>query len=137
MNPLLKRFNADRKAFERIKKRTESKVARWEYWEWPRWHWEPDSFLEMEPERARKGEAQFGYGRDKQSRVVVAYEFDLADSCKVRAMNFLRYSGDKIIGSHFIPEAIYSGNKVVGNDWAAGGVLVEVFDATLSGGHIV
>jgi hypothetical protein len=93
MNPLLQRLNADRKAFERIKKQLESKVVRWEYWEWPRWHWEPGSFLEMGPQRARKGKAQFGYGRDKHDRVVVAHEFDVADPCKVTAMNFLCKGG--------------------------------------------
>jgi hypothetical protein len=52
-------------------------------------------------------------------------------------MTFLRHSGDKIIGSDFFPEAVYSGNRVVGNDWQAGGVLADVFEATLSSGKVV
>src|SRR6476660_941190 len=131
MNSLLQRFNTERKAFERIKKQTEAKVVRWEYWEWPQWHWKPDSFPENPPKRARKGDARFAYGRDKQNRVVVVYEAGVIDRSKPRDVHFLSYSGKKITGFRFMPEAVYSGNKVVGNDWAAGGYLVDVFEATV------
>jgi hypothetical protein len=80
MNPLLKRFNAERKTFERLRKEAES--VRWEYWDWPNWHWEPDSFLGLEPERAKKGEAAYGYGRDKQNRLLVVHEFATTDHPK-------------------------------------------------------
>ena len=93
--------------------------------------------MRQNPQRVSRDEAEVGYGRDQKNRVVAAYEFDVADPRKVSAMSFLRYSGDRIIGSHFIPGAVCSGNKVVGNDWTAGGVLADVFEATLAGGRIV
>src|SRR5215470_12987448 len=114
MNPLLERFHAEKKSFNRLKKLCESKVVRWKYWVWPDWYWEPDMFVavSLKPKRAKKGEGEYGYGYDKENRVVVIYEFDSFDSEKVDAMTFLRWSSNKIVGSKFHGAVFYSGDRV-------------------------
>jgi len=88
------------------------------------WHWQPDLFLALRriAKRVPKGQATVGYGYDKENRVVLIYEFGFEKPQKLKAMEFLRYSRDKIVGSHFR---------------AAGGVLADVFEATLAEGCIV
>jgi len=138
MNPLLKRFNSERKVFATLRKRSESQVVRWEYWNWPKWNWDPDDALELRriAKRVPKERASNGYGYDKENRVIVIQQFR-GNPPKLWWMEFLRYSGDKMMGSHFLAGAIYSENKVIGNDFQAGGVLANVFEATLSSGRIV
>jgi hypothetical protein len=139
MSSLSDRYSAERTAFGRLKKLCESKVVRWEYWDRPVWHWDPYYFLEarQKPKRVTKDKAWFGYGYDKENRVAVIHQFSIGKPGNLHAMEFLRYSGNKIAGSDFIAEALYEGNKVVGSDFQAGGVLADVFEATLSGGRIV
>ena len=141
MSQLLERFHAERNAFERIRKQSESKVARWAYWDRPDWFWDPEYVVKYwssrPPQRTQKEKARYAYGYDDKKRVTVIHSFSFGDPRKLNSMEFLRYSGDRIVGSHFIAEAIYSGNMVVGNDWEAGGVLADLFEATLSGGRVV
>lgn len=72
---LYSRFNAEEKAFSRLRKLCESKVVRWEYWDWPEWHWEPDYFLDarQKGKRVTKARAEFGYGCDKEDKVAVIH----------------------------------------------------------------
>jgi hypothetical protein len=68
--------------------------------------------------------------------VVVIRDLDVVDTEKIDSMQF-RYSGTKIIGSHFGPEAIRSEGKVVGNDWNQGGSVYNTFESTLQEGLVV
>jgi hypothetical protein len=139
MGALLDRFSSERNAFVRLKKLCESKVVRWEYWDWPEWHWEPDYFLEarQKPKRVKKDQAEFGYGLDRNNRVVLVHKFEFGDPEEVHAMYFLRYSGNKLIGSEFLGATVYEGNKVLGADFERGGSVIDVFQATLSDSRIV
>jgi len=141
MNTLLERFNAERKAFERLKKQAESKVVRWRYWETPDWYWEPEYMVKYwigEPERAPKATADYAYGYDDKDRATVIQNFDLGEPRKIGSMDFLRYAGDKIAISHFIPEAIQNEKGInIANDFKYGGVLADVFEATVSENQIV
>ena len=144
MNPLLERFSAERKAgnkaFERLRKDAESKVVRWSYWEFPDWRWDPQQMVGfgVAPERAGKKDASYAYGHDEKGRVVVIHKFSLGTPMKLHSMEFLRYSGDKIIGSMFLPEAVLSEKRVVlGTDWNLGASVANVFECLQSNGRIV
>jgi hypothetical protein len=137
---LLSRFNAEKKAFARLKKLSESKVVRWDYWDLPKWYWDPaDNFVRSRylAEKTSQKDAGYGYGYDNLGRIVVIYRFGLPRPGKIERMEFLRYSGNKLVGSIFGPNAVYSGNTVIGSDWAAGSHVSNVFEATLSEGRIV
>jgi hypothetical protein len=122
MSSLTDRFLAEDKAFGRLKKLCESKVVRWRYWDWPAWHWDPDYFLEgrQKPKQVAKQKARFGYGYDKDNRVVVVQQL-FGRPNKIVCVEFLRHSGNRIVGSHFLDD----------------GKLADVFEATLSEGRIV
>ncbi|GEM_PF-3474010 len=122
MNPLEKRFFAEEGAFIRIRKLCESKVVRWDYWQWPRWHWDPELVLEApaKPKRAPIDKARFAYGYDNEGRVTVIHEFSQRHAQELNSMQFLRYSGNKIIGSEVQED-----------------MLADVFEASLSEGRIV
>ena len=122
MSLLTDRFLAEDKSFGRLKKLCESKVVRWKYWDWPEWHWDPDYFMEarQKPKQVAKEKARLGYGYDKDNRVVVVQEL-FGRPNKIECVEFLRHSGNKIVGSHFLDD----------------GKLADVFEATLSGGRIV
>jgi hypothetical protein len=141
MSALGQRHKAEQKAFERLKKQAESKVVRWKYWEDPDWYYDPEylvKYFSFPPERAPKAEASYAYGYDDKGRVVVIQSFDIGEAGKASSMDFLRYSGDEIAVSHFIAKAIKDeSGKVVGNDFAVGGQLYDVFDVTLSNNRIV
>jgi hypothetical protein len=98
---LLDRFSAEEGAFKRLQKVCESKVVRWKYWETPDWHWDPEKFIGSTSAKAAKGEAAYAYGYDKENRVTVIHGFD-TDRKKLSSTDFLRYAGDKIVGTHFI-----------------------------------
>lgn len=141
MNPLLERFSTEKKkeqlGFSRLRKQFESKVTRWVYWDWPKWYWEPDRYLLLgaKSKPVQKEKARFGLGHDQAGNIVVIHRFSLQG--KLEAMDFMRYSKGKIIGSHYIAGAICKDGRVVDNDFQAGGVLAEVFEALVQGGHIV
>src|SRR5947208_2880870 len=123
MNPLLERFHKERKAFNRLRKVCESKVVRWEYWNWPLWYWDPEDFLEVRKyaKRVSKDKAHFGLGHDKDGKVVLIHQFDvIGEPRKLLYMDFLRYAGNKIVGSQFLE-----------------GDLCEVFECNLAQGRIV
>lgn len=122
MNPLLERFHKEQKALNRLKNLCESKVVSWEYWNWPIWYWDPEDFLEVRKyaKKVSKDKAQFGLGRDKDGKVVLIRQFDVIAPRKLLYMDFLRYSGHKIIGSQFLE-----------------GDLCEVFECILVNGRIV
>jgi hypothetical protein len=134
MNPLLERFHAEKKAFNRLKKLCESKVV-------PKWHWEPDYHLEsrQKGKEVPKERAWFGHGYDKENRVVVSHRYSIGSNPRMlHAMTFLRWSGKKVIGSEFIAEGISDERDIViGSDFQVGGVLLDVFEATLSEARIV
>lgn len=140
---LCSRFIAEEKAFSRLRKLFESKVVRWEYWDWPEWHWEPDYFLDagQKSKHVTKARAKFGYGYDKENKATVIHEFDefggfgCADN--LHSMQFLRWSGRKIVGSQFHGATVYAGDRVAGTDFKLGGQLTDVFEVTLSEGRIV
>lgn len=134
---LLSRFNAEKNAFSRLKRLCESKVVRWDYWDLPRWYWDPaDLYVRSRYLATKTGrkEADIGYGYDNLGRVVVIHHFDPP---KITSMEFLRYSRKKLVGSCFGPEAIRSEGKVIGSDWSAGSYVSNVFEAILSEGRIV
>ncbi len=134
---LFSRFNAEKNSFNRLKTTCESKVVRWDYWDLPKWYWDPaDTYVRSRylAKKTSRKDASYGYGYDNLGRIVVIYNFDAP---KITAMEFLRYSGNKLVGSCFGPEAIHSEGKVVGSDWEAGSYLSNVFQATLSEGRIV
>jgi len=142
MSALLDRFWSERKskAFGRLKRLCESKVVRWDYWDWPKWHWDPYYFLGKgwKPKRVQKNRAQWGYGYDKENRVVVIQQFGgIGNADNLHSMQFLRWSGNKIVGSEFLGATIYSGDRVAGTDFKLGGDVADVFEATLSEGQIV
>jgi hypothetical protein len=138
MNTLLQRFTAERKSFTTLRRQAEAKVVRWEYWDWPNWDWDPEHFLELEPERAKKGKANYAYGCDKQNNVVVIHHFKIGNPDKIHGMQFLRYAGNKIVGSNYGAEVIRDqGGKVVGTDFSVGGSLHNVYEATVLNGRIV
>jgi hypothetical protein len=122
MGLLSNRFCSEEKAFGRLKKLCESKVVRWRYWDWPKWHWDPDYAMEarQKAKQVTKQQADFGYGYDKENRVVVIQDL-FGKPIEMEAVEFLRYSGNKMVGSHFL----------------VSGKLTNVFEATLSGGRIV
>jgi hypothetical protein len=138
---LYKRYLAEEKAFERLKKQAESRVVRWRYWETPGWYWDPEYLVKYrigKPERAPKATANYAYGYDDNDRVVVIQSSDLGDPGKIGGMDFLRYAGDKIAISHFIRGAIRNEKGIViAIDFKYGGVLSDVFEATVSGNQIV
>lgn len=137
---LLSRFNAEKNAFSRLKRLCESKVVRWIYWDIPPWSWDPaDHWLGLrhEAKKVPRDKASYGFGYDKANRVVVIHRFGLPMPGKIETMEFLRYSGNKIVGSKFFPKAIRSEDKVIGKDWSAGNYLVDVFEAILSDDRIV
>jgi hypothetical protein len=120
MNPLLKRYFAEQKSFARLRRQCESKVVRWEFWNWPRWHLDPQQMLEFRAlaqlaKRVPKAAAEYAYGYDEQNRVVVLRH---GQSCIHQ--EFLRYSGNKIAGSTFV-----------------GNTAADAYDATLSQGRVV
>jgi hypothetical protein len=91
-----------------------------------------------EPERAPKATADYAYGYDDKDRVTVIQSFDLGEPRKIGTMDFLRYAGDKIAVSHFIAEAIQNEKGInIANDFKCGGVLSDVFEATVSENQIV
>lgn len=122
MNPLEQRFFAEERAFFRIRKLCESKVVRWDYWQRPRWYWDPELILEQrrEPKRAPKDKARFAYGYDNEGRVPVIHQFSQRYPQELDSVQFLRYSGNKIIGSQVQED-----------------MLADVFEASLSEGRIV
>ena len=113
----------DKKAYARLRKQCESKVARWDYWQTPDWHWDPDYELEerQSPERGRKEDALYRYGYDSHNRVIFIREAILSaeedDDC---TFYFLCYSGNTMLGSQFL-----------GRD------ACSVLEATISEGRIV
>lgn len=134
---LFSRFNAEEKAFSRLKRNCESKVVRWDYWDLPKWYWDPaDVYVESRflAKKTSRKDASYGYGCDILGRIVVIYHFYPQ---KITAMEFLRYSGNKLVGTSYGPEAIRSEGMVIGSDWAAGSYVRNVFEATLSEGRIV
>ena len=143
MNPLLERFHAEKNAFNRLKKLCESKVVRWKYWLWPDWYWEPDFFLgaRQNSKPVKKEGAKFAFGYNNDNRVVVIRQFGGAGSRDgLHAMQFLRWSKKKIVGSIFFGATIYegdSGNIVAGTDFRLGGNVADCFEATLSEERIV
>lgn len=123
MTLLSKRFNAEQKALGRFRRLWEHKVVRWEYWEWPKWYWDPEKFLEQRQnvKRVPKDEAKFAYGHDKENRVVLIHRFSLGKPRELDSEHFLRYSSTRTI----------SGSVVLGDK------LSDVFEATVSDDHIV
>ncbi len=122
MNPLEKRFFAEEHAFIGIRKLCESKIVRWDYWQWPQWYWDPDLVLGApgKPKRAPKDKARFAYGYDDEGRVTVIHQFSQQSPRELDSMQLLRYSGNKIIGSQVQQD-----------------MLADVFEASLSEGRIV
>jgi hypothetical protein len=130
MNALLQRFNAEQHAFGRLKKQAESKVVRWEFWKEPAWDWDPEQMLSNQvfaeiQVRVPKGKSAhaYGYGYDKEGRVVVIRHGSLTGAAEEEGCvhrDFLRYAGNKIVGSEFIGES-----------------MSNVFEATLSESRIV
>ncbi len=126
MDPLLERFFAERKSSAQIRKLCEPKVVRWEYWNRPKWHLDPQDMLsygtlvriaQPVPEDA----AEYAYGYDKEGRVVVVRQglaSKVGEGCIRR--DFLRYSDNRIIGSRFL-----------------GDTATDAFEATLSAGRVV
>jgi hypothetical protein len=126
MPSLEKRHQTEERAFARLRKLCESKVARWEYWTGENWHWDPEYPLKYadKPYSARrttKEKALCIYGLDKLGRVVVMKSGCLWEKDE-SAINhdFLRYSGNSLVGSCFF-----------GND------LLYVYDARLNEGRVV
>jgi hypothetical protein len=140
MNALAKRYTVEQEAFARLKKQAESKVARWRYWETPDWYWEPEyqvKYWSGEAERAPKSTASYAYGYDDKDRVIIIHHYAIGQPRKIEGMDFLRYVGNKILVSQFIPEAVQDQKGMnIENDFKYGGVLSDVFEATVSGGHI-
>jgi hypothetical protein len=124
MNPLLERFHAEKNAFNRIKKVCESKVVRWEYWDWPRWYWDPDFFLSarQNANRVKKEKAKFGLGYDKENRVVVIHWVGgIGRRDGLHSMQFLRWSAKKVVGSEFHGKTVYEGDTVARTDFRLSG----------------
>jgi hypothetical protein len=125
MSSLVDRLFAEKKAFKRLRKQAESKVVRWAYWDPPDWYWNPEYMVKYwnwgPPQRTQKGKAGYAYGYDDRGRVIIIHKFGAVDPAKLERVQFLRYGGDRIVGSVFGPE---------------GATLYDVFEATLSGGRI-
>jgi hypothetical protein len=128
MNPLLKRFQTERKNFDQLRKLAESRVVRWDYWDTPTWYWDPEDLLEdrdnmvgpQKPKPATKAKAESSYGYDKGGRVVVIRERSRITPGEMDYTHLLRYTGNKLIGTRFM-----------------GDIPCDVFEATLSQGRIV
>jgi len=125
------RLKSESGAYHAIRESVMPKVARWEYFREPAWHWYPHSPVSDKP--TSENHARFGYGYDKSNKVIVM----LSGMGSGPALEeYLRYSKDKIEVSEFyegslreVQTALLKNGKIVkvekaGND----GSCVETID---------
>ncbi len=122
MHPrLLKRWTKEENACKRLRRITEAKVVRWEYWTLCYWRWNPSEYetVAKTAKRTTREKAGFTYGYDAQDRVIVINSGFPGDENPTPKEEFLRYSTDTIRSTTYYREQ-----------------LMDVAEATLANGRI-
>jgi hypothetical protein len=109
MHPkLLKRWRKEENACKRLRKITEERVVRWEYWTGYHWHWKPSEYesVEKTAKRTTREKAWYTYSYDAQDRVIVIKFGFPGDENPTPEEEFLSYSRDSIQSTKYYEEQL-------------------------------